>query len=56
MFTLAVIIYVVVAIIARDPLWILDMFFGKAGLLGVLLAIGWCILFFFRIKLISCYK
>lgn len=46
MLTLAIIIYVVLAILASDPFWILDMFFGKAGILGVLLAIGWCILFF----------
>ena len=46
MLTLAIIIYVVLAILVSDPLWILNMFFGKASILGVLLAFGWCILFF----------
>jgi hypothetical protein len=45
MLIFAIIIYIIGAVLA-GPLWILDMIFGKAGILGFLLGIGWCVLFF----------
>lgn len=43
MFTTAIIIYVIAAILV-GPLWPLELISGKAGPLGVLLAIGWFVL------------
>lgn len=40
MFIAAMIIYVIVAFLVR-PLWPLQLISGKAGPLGILLAIGW---------------
>jgi hypothetical protein len=43
MFTLAVVIYIVAAILF-GPLWPLELISGKAGVFGVIIASGWLIL------------
>lgn len=40
MFIAAIIIYAVLAIIA-GPWWPIELLAGKAGLLGILLVLGW---------------
>jgi hypothetical protein len=39
----AIVIYVIAALLA-GPLWPLQLISGKAGILGVLLVIGWLVL------------